>query len=170
MEAGFPSALGDAPELDAILDFLRGIGLTVVAGQVPVDALLPAMTVQRGALLYAPAQRGHVGDLLHEAGHLAVTDPAQRDTLAQVGDDPAEEMAAIAWSYAAAMAIGVPIGTLFHADYKGGPDSLIAAFASGSFIGLPMLQYWGMAARGDGDGARFPAMRAWLRPRCAPRS
>jgi len=170
MKAGFPSALGEAPELAAILDFLHGIGLTVVAGRVPADALLPAMTVQRGVLLYDPAQRGHVGDLLHEAGHLAVTDPAQRDILAQVGDDPAEEMAAIAWSYAAAMAIGVPVGTLFHAGYKGGPDSLIAAFASGSFIGLPMLQYWGMAARGDGDGARFPAMRAWLRPACATRS
>ncbi|WP_132898497.1 hypothetical protein [Sphingomonas sp. PP-CC-3A-396] len=66
-----------------------------------------------------------------------------RDTLSKVGDDPAEEMAAIARSYAAAMAIGVQVRTLFQAGYKGGPDYLIAAFARGSFIGLPMLQYGG---------------------------
>lgn len=68
-------------------------------------------------------------------------------------------MAAIAWSYAAAMAIGVPPATLFHAGYKGCPDYLIAAFAGGCFIGLPTLQYWRMAARDDEDGPHFPAMR-----------
>jgi hypothetical protein len=161
--------LGDAPELATVLDFLRGIGIRIVGGAVPGDALLPAMTVRNGVLLYDPARPGWVGDLLHEAGHLAVTDPALRDTLVQVGDDPAEEMAAIAWSYAAAMAIGMPVATLFHAGYKGGPEYLIAAFAGGSPIGLPMLQYWGMAARtttdGSDDGPAFPAMRTWLRPR-----
>jgi hypothetical protein len=162
--------LGDAPELATVLDFLRGIGIRIVGGAVPGDALLPAMTVRDGVLLYDPARPGWVGDLLHEAGHLAVTDPALRDTLVQVGDDPAEEMAAIAWSYAAAMAIGMPVGTLFHAGYKGGPEYLIAAFAGGSPIGLPMLQYWRMAAHtersgwGD-DGPAFPAMLTWLRSR-----
>ncbi|RXD02134.1 hypothetical protein EQZ23_18470 [Sphingomonas sp. UV9] len=170
MKAGHSPLLGDAPELDAIVDFLRGIGLKVVAGTVPVDAVLSAMTVQRGALVYDPAQPGRVGDLLHEAGHLAVTDPALRDTLSQVGDDPAEEMAAIAWSYAAAMAIGIPTATLFHAAYKGGPDYLVAAFAGGSFIGLPMLQYWRMAAHSGEKGPRFPAMRTWLRPPMTCRS
>lgn len=58
-----------------------------------------------------------------------VTDPALRDTLLKVGDDPAEEMAAITWPYAAAMAIRVPVCTLFHTVYKGGPDCLIGAFA-----------------------------------------
>ncbi len=164
MKAGYPFALGDAPELAGILAFLQRIGLRVVAGTVAGDGVLPAMTVRGGAVVYDPARPGRVGDLLHEAGHLAVTDPALRDMLAEVGDDPAEEMAAIAWSYAAARAIGVPTATLFHADYKGGPDYLIAAFAGGHFIGLPMLQYWRMAARDDEDGPRFPAMRTWLRP------
>lgn len=164
MKTGYPTPLGDASELADILAFLQRIGVRIVTGIVPVDAVLPAMTVRGGAVVYDPAQPGRVGDLLHEAGHLAVTDPAIRDTLSQVGDDPAEEMAAIAWSYAAAMAIGIPTATLFHAGYKGGPDYLIAAFAGGSFIGLPMLQYWRMAARDCEDGPRFPAMRTWLRP------
>ncbi|KQO04748.1 hypothetical protein [Sphingomonas sp. Leaf242] len=167
MKTGHPYPLGNAPELADMLAFLKRIGLTAAVGIVPADAVLPAMSVRGGAVVYDPARPGRVGDLLHEAGHLAVTDPALRDTLSQVGDDPAEEMAAIAWSYAAAMAIGVPIGTLFHPGYKGGPDYLIAAFAGGSFIGLPMLQYWRMAARDSEDGPRFPAMRTWLRPPCA---
>ncbi|KQS46279.1 MULTISPECIES: hypothetical protein [unclassified Sphingomonas] len=166
MQTGHPSPLGNAPELADILAFLERIGLTAAVGIVPADAVLLAMTVRGGAVVYDPAQPGRIGDLLHEAGHLAVTNPALWDTLSQVGDDPAEEMAAIAWSYAAAMAIGIPTATLFHAGYKGGPDYLIAAFAWGSFIGLPMLQYWRMAAR-PGDGApRFPAMRTWLRLSC----
>lgn len=157
-----------APELAAIVGFLRGIGLRVVDTALANDVLLPAMTVRNGVLFYDPTRPGWVGDLLHEAGHLAVADPAVRDTL-QVGDDPAEEMAAIAWSYAAAMAIGMPVETLFHSGYKDGPEYLIAAFAGGNPIGLPMLQYWGMAARttseGSEDGPAFPAMRTWLRPR-----
>ena len=164
MKTGCPSALGDAPDLVGILTFLQRIGLSVVAGTVPADAVLPAMTVRGGAVVYDPAQPGRVGDLLHEAGHLAVTDPMLRNTLSQVGNDPAEEMATIAWSYAAAMAIGVPVGTLFHAGYKGGAGYLIAAFAERRFIGLPMLQYWRMAVRDDQEGPRFPAMRTWLRP------
>lgn len=163
MKTGPPSPLGDAPEVAGILAFLKRIGLTAAVGIVPVDAVLPAMTVG-GTVVYDPAQPGRVGDLLHEAGHLAVTDPAIRDTLSQVGDDPAEEMAAIAWFYAAAMAIGILTATLFHAGYKGGPDYLIAAFPRASFTGLPMLQYWRMAARDGEDGPRFSAMRTWLRP------
>lgn len=163
-----PPLLGDAPKLAAVLDFLRGIGIKVAGGAFAGDALLSAMTVRDGTLLYDPAQPGWVGDLLHEAGHLAVTDAAVRDTLVEVGDDPAEEMAAIAWSYAAASAIGMSVETLFHPAYKGGPEYLIAAFAGGTPIGLPMLQYWDMAARptksGSDDGPAFPAMRTWLRP------
>jgi hypothetical protein len=146
-----------------VLSFLRRVGITVTSGPVPIDSLLPAMTVRDGRLLYDPDAAGWVGDLLHEAGHLAVTDPAIRATLPAVGDDPAEEMAAIAWSYAAATTIGMPIETLFHPAYKGGPDYLIAAFDGGA-IGLPMLQYWGMAGRGETDGPVYPALRAWLRP------
>ncbi len=159
------SLLGDAPELDTIVAFLRGKGLDVVSARALGDTVVPGMTVSAGCLSYDDTQPGWVGDLLHEAGHIAVTDPATRHEIAAIGDDPAEEMAAIAWSYAAAMAIGLPVETLFHAGYKGGPDYLIQAFADGAYIGLPMLQYWGMATRPGENGPVFPAMRAWLRSR-----
>ena len=163
-----PASLKDAPELDAIVAFLRGLGIVVREGALPDDCFVPGMTVRDGALIYDPLSPGWVRDLLHEGGHLAVTDPAIRATLPIVLHDPAEEMAALAWSYAAAMAIGLPIGTLFHAGYKGGPEYLINAFTQSSPIGLPMLQYWGMAACGDAVAAgepAYPAMRTWLRTR-----
>lgn len=163
MTTASPIPLGDAPELAGIVAFLRDIGLSVVAGVVTDDSFLPGMTVRDGQLVYDPAKPGWVGDLLHEAGHLAVTDPAHRATLAEVGHDPAEEMAAIAWSYAAATAIGLPVHTLFHPAYKGGSGYLVDAFASGAFIGLPMLQYLGMTARADEQGPAYPIMRTWLR-------
>lgn len=165
MTIGPSLPLGAAPELDAVVAFLRGIGLAVMPGEVPDDTFVPGMTVRDGAIRYDPAKSGWVGDLLHEAGHLAVTDPAIRDTLSHVADDPAEEMAAIAWSYAAATAIGLPVGTLFHPAYKGGSDYLLQAFADGAYIGLPMLQYWGLAAAAGAEGPVYPALRTWLRER-----
>ena len=81
-----------------------------------------------------------------------------------VDDDPAEEMATLAWSYAAAAAIGMSFETLFHPAYKAGSQALIDAFTGGAHIGLPMLRYWGMTALPDEDGPAYPAMRHWMRP------
>lgn len=168
-EPALPGPIGQAPELAAVLAFLRGIGIGVSPANLdPADCVLPAIAIHDGALLYDPAGRGWIGDLLHEAGHLAVSEPGKRATLSVVEHDPAEEMATLAWSYAAAVAIGVPIEVLFHPAYKAGSQSLIDAFAGGAPIGLPMLQYWGMAARPDEDEPAYPAMRHWLRPAASP--
>lgn len=163
MEIATPRPLRDAPELGAILAFLGEIGIATLAGALPDDTFLPGMTVVGGTLCYDPARPGWVGDLLHEAGHIAVGDPATRSTRTAVADDPAEEMAAICWSYAAAVAIGLPVTTLFHAGYRGAPDYLIDAFTRGQAIGLPMLRYWGLARRADEPGPAYPELRAWLR-------
>jgi hypothetical protein len=59
--------------------------------------------VEQRVLCYDPAQLQHPGDLLHEAGHLAVKSPSDRRLAGvNLGSDPAEEMMAIGWSYAAA--------------------------------------------------------------------
>lgn len=165
-----PGRLGDAPELPRILAFLADIGLQVERAALP-DAtvlpgavVLPAMRVADGRLLYDPDTPGWAGDLLHEAGHLAVTDPAIRNGLPEVGGDAAEEMATLAWSYAAAMAIGLAPETVFHAGYPGGAEYLIVAYAQQGGPGVPMLRYWGMTPHPEDAGPHFPAMRLWLRP------
>ena len=150
------------PIAERIVGFIREIGLRVETGTAPAG-LLPGLGVRRGGLVVDAARLAHPGDLLHEAGHLAVCDPARLTTLDDVGDEPGEEMAALAWSYAAARHLGLDAAVVFHADgYKGGGDALIAAFDGGGGPGVPLLQWWGMTAGWKGEPP-FPAMLRWLR-------
>jgi hypothetical protein len=158
----------DDPIVTRVLAFLERIGIPVTVETLPEDGFLPGMIVRRGTLVIDPARPAHPGDLLHEAGHIAVTDPAARDTLEAIADDGGEEMAAIAWSYAAALEIGLDPATVFHDHgYRGDGQWLAATFGAGSYIGLPLLQYYGMSANAktaatDG-GPAYPKMRRWLR-------
>jgi len=160
-------ALND-PVTVRIITFLGEIGIPVIIEALDEDTLLPAMTVRNGALVIDPARLTWPGDLLHEAGHIAVTDPALRTTLCDVPSDPAEEMAAIAWSYAAAVEIGIDPKIVFHDEgYRGGGGYLADVFADGGSPGLPMLQWFGMTLdrrTADERGmAPFPHMLRWLR-------
>jgi hypothetical protein len=77
-------------------------------------------------------------------------------------------MAAIAWSYAAARRLDLDLAILFHPDgYKGGAASLAENFAAGRYIGVPMLQWFGMTleprqAREQG-AEPYPHMLRWMR-------
>jgi hypothetical protein len=118
-------------------------------------------------VVYDPALP-YPGDLLHEAGHIAVTDPALRPTLTEVPSDPAEEMAAIAWSYAAALAAGVDPTLVFHGEgYQGGGGYLVDAMAGDLGPGVPMLHYYGMTAipkhAAELGIPAYPEMTRWLR-------
>ncbi|GAA0301996.1 hypothetical protein GCM10009087_09690 [Sphingomonas oligophenolica] len=160
-------ALND-PVTARIISFLGEIGIPVVIEALDEDTLLPAMTVRYGTLVVDPDRLTWSGDLLHEAGHIAVTDPAARASLSEIPSDPAEEMAAIAWSYAAAVEIGLDPRIVFHDDgYVGGGGYLADAFAEGGSPGLPILQWFGMTAdrrTAEKQGvAPFPHMLRWLR-------
>ena len=160
--------LFDGPETQRILAFLESIGVAVAAERLGEDTFIPAMTIRRGVLIVDPARLEHPGDLLHEAGHLAVTDPQRRADLDSVGDDPGEEMAAIAWSWAALVEIGLAPEILFHeAGYLGASRNFIVNFTSGRTLGVPMLASFGMTAephRAAQEGlAPYPAMTRWLR-------
>lgn len=158
----------DHPDTLRILAFLEEIGIPVVQGTTREDSFLPGIEVRNGGLVIDPDRPFFPGDLLHEAGHIACADPAIRPTLCDVESDPGDEMAAIAWSYAAAQAIGIDTRTLFHADgYLGGGEALAVAFDNGTGPGPPMLQYYGMAAeprQAEKLGLPvYPQMAKWLR-------
>ncbi|MBS1855288.1 MAG: hypothetical protein JST11_07980 [Acidobacteria bacterium] len=142
-----------------IAAFLESIGLPVRAAAVPERTFLPGLHIAGGTLLVDESHLIYPGDILHEAGHLAVMTPAQRASLeGDVGDNGGEEMAAIAWSYAAAVHLGIPPEVVFHeAGYRGGAANLIENFAQGRSIGLPYLKWIGLA------GDDYPSMRRWLR-------
>jgi hypothetical protein len=153
-----------AETLATIVDFIRGIGITVETAAMPEDGFLPAIAVRDGRLVYDPDRLQYPGDLLHEAGHIAVTDPALRPTVSEFDDNGGDEMAAMGWSYAAALAAGIDPRVVFHDHgYRGDGQWLAETFADGRYIGLPMLQYYGLARFPQDEGEPFPAMIKWLR-------
>jgi len=111
------------------------------------------------------------GDLLHEAGHLAVAPGEIRGLL----DDEVElpgfnmdsiEAGAMAWSYAAALHLNLDPSVVFHKDgYKGNAEGLLMTFSFGVYVGLNVLEEAGMAvgAANPGETLPFPNMIKWLR-------
>lgn len=140
-----------------ITGFLEGIGLPCRRGTIEGATVLPGILIENGGLVYDPEKLRYPGDLLHEAGHLAVMSPERRSRAQpNVGKYAAEEMMAIAWSYAAAVHLDLDPAIVFHEDgYRGGSASLIAAFASPSPVGVPMLRWLGMTEN-------YPVMIRWL--------
>ena len=154
---------------ESIIDFVKQIGINVEFGKIDEEVILPGILVTNGGLLIDMDKLKYPGDILHEAGHLAVMPKETRNAAhINVGNDSGEEMMAIAWSYAAAVYINLDIKILFHPDgYNGGAESLIDAFQNRDGIGVPMLQYLGMTLDAKNAQRRaiqpFPAMIKWLR-------
>ena len=157
------------PVVRQIADFLLGIGLPIRAAPLSVSTFLPGILIDHGTLVVDEAQLQYPGDLLHEAGHLAVAAPSRRQLFYNnVGDDAGEEIAAIAWSYAAAIASGLDPAVVFHADgYRGGGAAILDNFSQGYYIGVPLLQWIGLAAEPRQATALgvppYPHMRKWVR-------
>ncbi|HEX7151006.1 MAG TPA: hypothetical protein VF618_05920 [Thermoanaerobaculia bacterium] len=147
--------------LSRIVPFLRSIGIPVRCTDLAEPTFLPGVTLSRGALLYDPARLLHPGDLLHEAGHLAFALPSVRATLSGAGAfDLGEEMAAIAWSWAALVHLRLDPAVVFHGGgYRGASHAFIENFSARRFVGVPLLQWAEMTTEKE-----FPAMRCWLRP------
>jgi hypothetical protein len=157
----------------AILQFLRAIELDVREEPLSSPGFLPGIEIRQGALVVDRARLQWPGDLLHEAGHLAVLParlrPLQSGALHDCEQVPySGEAEATAWAYAAACAIGLPAEQLFHAGgYHGRSAGLIMTFALGVYPGLHGLMQGGLAhgmaqAQSLGTPA-YPHMLRWLR-------
>ena len=155
------------PIAEKLAAFARGIGIDVRAASLPEPTFLPGIDIRCGTVLVDESRLLYPGDILHEAGHLAVTAPAERNA-PQLSPTPAEEMTSIAWSYAALRHLALDPAIVFHEEgYKGGAASLIENFTAGRYFGVPMLQFYGMAVeprRAAAEGAEpYPHMLRWLR-------
>jgi hypothetical protein len=144
----------------AIVAFLREIGFEVRFAAVPAGTVLPGIDVERGALVVDEPALLYPGDLLHEAGHLAVLSPARRRTASGRLDAlDAQEMAAIAWSYAAARHLAIDPAVVFHpAGYRGSSPAIIENFGAGRYFGVPILGWLDMTSA-------YPVMTDWLNRR-----
>lgn len=152
-----------------IAEFLQSIGLAIHYEPIPEPTFLPGMAIRKGALTIDESKLLYPGDLLHEAGHLALLPPSQRAVAdGNMGDDGGLEMAAIAWSYAAALHLGIPPEVVFHpAGYHDGSQAILENFADDRFFGVPVLEWAGLTATGKHAktlGVQpYPTMLKWLR-------
>lgn len=159
--------------IHTIVTFLREIGLRVMIESHEEPSFLPGIKIKNGGLSLDLSKLHYPGDILHEAGHLAVFPLSSRADFDGVLPDTNEhkggELASLAWSYAACLHLGFAANVVFHEDgYKGESAWLIETFGAGSYIGLPMLQYRGMTydeKKAKEFGVKpFPEMQHWLCP------
>lgn len=154
-----------------ISDFLWSIGIKVYPENVPDDTFLPGIRIVKGEIQADEEKMLSPGDILHEAGHLAVLSKETRNTLTDTvvvneQSQGGEEMAAIAWSWAALKHLDIAPEVVFHPEgYKGDADSIIENFSQKRYFGVPVLAYKEMCIdfRYDTEHLenRFPKMLKW---------
>ena len=156
-----------APVTQQITAFFSDIDLEFSFTVISHDTFLPGLMIQQGQLMIDLQKLAHPGDMLHEAGHIAVTPANKRNTLgdnvAKHGHGPGEEMAAIAWSWAALKHLQLAAEVVFHSQgYRGNSENFIQAFTSNNAFGYPLLCYWNMCGWPETPGG-YPKMQKWLR-------
>lgn len=159
--------------LERCIGFLEEIGIPVSYRSLGETCFLPGLAIAGDRLYIDPEQLRYPGDLLHEAGHIAVVPASERSMLNEtsIGERPhreAEEMMAIAWSYAACVHLDLDPRFVFHEHgYKSGGSHLAETFGNGNYFGVPTLQWVGMAYEradpAEPDRPVYPAMRRWMR-------
>lgn len=159
--------------LPRIQEFILGLGIQLEFKSLKQATFLPGLDLAPNCICIDLEKLSYPGDLLHEAGHLAVTTARQRAVIGspqseQPWPTDGEEIAAVLWSYAAAVHLDIPLEVVFHKDgYKNDSTWLIENFSSGNYIGLPFLQWAGLCydevqARQHQTHA-FPIMLRWMR-------
>lgn len=159
--------------IDQIKDFIISIGLKAEEGEIPDSTFVPGIYILNGTIWFDRSKLTYPGDLLHEAGHLALMEPKKRPSATgdlEPGDDlksDSLEIGAILWSYAALKHINLEPKVVFHdAGYRGSSEWYIENFESGNYIGLPLLQWIGLCKKSDDINNNlmgFPHMIEWLR-------
>lgn len=161
-----------AEYVSRILEFLDEIGIPTIEQEVTGHCFVPGIVILRGVIYYDRTRMLYPGDLLHEAGHVAVTLPEERPISAtdELKDWPSDgdEIATILWSFAAANHLQIPLDIVFHEfGYKNDSEWLIEQFESETYIGLPLLEWMGLChskpLESDPDAPVFPKMIKWLR-------
>ncbi|MFW0718309.1 hypothetical protein [Pedobacter sp. N23S346] len=154
-----------------ILSFLDDIGIEYSLAPITEETFLQGLKLKTGTLIIDTEKLLYPGDILHEAGHLACMPPNMRkemsDNLPSNDLHMGGEIMAIAWSYAACIQLNIDATVVFHKDgYKDASQSIIENFERSMFIGLPLLQWLGMAY--DDQQAQilgvkpYPEMQKWL--------
>jgi len=162
----------DEISLKKILSFLDKIGIPYEFTNIEKECFLPGLFIDKGTLLIDKNKLKYVGDVMHEAGHIALMSPEERQTvsgsLEGILYPEAVEMMTLAWSYAACLEIELDPFVVFHKDgYKGDSENIVSNFQQGGIIGLPMLQWLGLTNDiidpSQNKTVAYPKMITWIR-------
>jgi hypothetical protein len=170
--------------MNNIVNFLNDIGFRIERTLRPRIGFLPGISIEGMTLYVDGNELKHEGDLLHEAGHIAIIpsifrmhvsggniDEAMKpifseyfeshDFVKDGVEDPimrgllqCDETEAIAWSYAAAIECGIDPSSVLHFDYD---NSLKTMLQNNQYFGINGLQAAGMTSV-----KTFPTMNRWL--------
>src|SRR6478735_3487075 len=158
--------------MDKCIQFLTGIGIPTSFRKIENGSFLPGLLIEQGCIVIDKDALLYPGDILHEAGHIAVVPAGRRsllgqDAIVESKERETEEMMAIAWSYAACIHLQIDPLIVFHEQgYKGGGNSIVENFQAGHFFGTPMLQWCKMTVEpkhAQPGQPAYPHMLKWLR-------
>lgn len=165
-------ALKESLEMQKVLPFLTEIGIEVIERELDAT-FLPGLSLGPDCIYIDYDKLLYPGDILHEAGHLAVTASSERklvgtSEISANWPTQGEEIAAILWSFAAMNHLKLPLNFVFHPNgYRNASDWYISNFSNQTYIGLPLLEWMGLClsenrAAKEGKPA-FPTMLKWVR-------
>jgi hypothetical protein len=156
-----------------IIEFLNDIGIKVLLGGIAEETFLPGIEVVDGVLIVDRGKLKYPGDLLHEAGHLAVSPATERMGLSgevELAEAAPHlvELEAILWSYAACLYLDIDPRVVFHEHgYHGRSEGILLNFEMGLFLGVHGLEAAGMTLSrreaAESDRQPFPVMQKWLK-------
>lgn len=155
------------PQVTKLVTFVSSLGIEVRACRIDWKTQFPGLDIQAGAVLVDERKLIHPGNILHEAGHLAVHDPATRSQL-KFSPRRGEELGALAWSYAAVVHLGLDPELIFYpGSYHGWDRSLIENFSEERYLGVPWLARFAMAVEprvaAELGAEPYPHMLRWVR-------
>lgn len=153
--------------------FLNSIGIETSYRKIGSKSFLPGLLINKGTIIIDTDALEHPGDILHEAGHIAVVPAADRSRLSEkfiIGrkNREMEEIMAIAWSYAACIHLQIDPYFVFHEQgYRNGREYITDSCSNKSYIGLTMLEKIGLTTN-EKNAQRlhipsYPHMIKWLR-------
>ncbi|MBF02197.1 MAG: hypothetical protein CMP76_02760 [Flavobacterium sp.] len=159
--------------LEKITSFLSEIGISLLEKELTNDTFLPGLALSNKGIEIDYNKLLYPGDILHEAGHLAVTTAEDREKIStpdmpQEWPTQGDEIGAMLWSYAAAIHLEIPLDIVFHSNgYKGSSEWLIQSYKENNFIGLPLLEWFGLTYGPEkaieNNVQPFPHMIQWIR-------
>ena len=150
--------------LKKIIEFLDSIGIKVEEVSLSDETFLPGLSLQGTSILMDVEKLKYPGDLLHEAGHIAVTEEKFRkhigsEAMKSTWPTSGDEIATILWSFAAAHHLKLDLEIVFHANgYKNDSDWLVEQFNAKNYLGLPLLEWMALCSKEE-----FPKMKKWMR-------